>query len=846
MLKVSDKNNLLKVFVTAVVTSAVIFLPFLILDNGLFLFYGDYNVQQIPFYKLAHEAVRSGSIWWNWNTDLGANFIGSYSFYLLGSPFFWLTIPFPTDFVPYLMAPLFILKFGVSAVTSYAFIARFTKTKEYAVFGAMLYAFSGFSIYNIFFNHFNDVIALFPLMLIALEEFIVNNRKGVFALTVGLMAVLNYFFFAGQVVFIVIYFFARSTSQDFKYNLKKFLCLAFESLLGVALAAFLMLPSYLAIADNSRISGHLTGWNMLTYENVQRYLLIFESFFFPPDIPARPNFFPDSNANWSSVAAFLPLVSMAGVIAFMLEKRRNFIKYIISICVFMAFIPFLNSAFYAFNNSYYARWFYMLILIMALASAIAFESVSSENLMRGLKRTAVVTGAFAVIGIVPSMNDDGKLEWFSMPPFPERFWAYVAIAAVCLAATAVIIKFLLRKSYLPIVLTCGVCIISVIYGILFIGTGKQHSYSYTQVVDMGLNAEFSLPESETGMYRIDVYDGMDNYPMFWKMPTIQAFHSIVPASVYEFYEGIGVERAVASRPETSHRGLRALTSVKYQFAFEGTDSEELYIPGFEYFDTQNGFDIYENKYYLPMGFVYDTYITQEDYDSLDEYDRENVMLKSVLLSEAQIRKYGNILTKTPYNEIGYMDDEEYLAECEKKSYNAISYFETNNDGFECRINIEDSHDKLLFLSVPYDEGFTAYVNGQKTDIEKVNTGFCAVKVSSGENVIKFVYRTPGLYQGMIISAAALLILIVYILLFVLLAKRDRKKFGIYKNKHLLYSEKLSSVAAKEAYVKKISSIAQTSQEPENVKSGCEKIPENKPQRDENDLNNETQQTDDES
>ena len=58
----------------------LLFLPFVIYNRGYFIYYGDYNAQQIPFYRLAHEAVRSGNIGWSWTTDLGANFIGSYSF----------------------------------------------------------------------------------------------------------------------------------------------------------------------------------------------------------------------------------------------------------------------------------------------------------------------------------------------------------------------------------------------------------------------------------------------------------------------------------------------------------------------------------------------------------------------------------------------------------------------------------------------------------------------------------------------------------------------------------------------------------------------------------------------
>ena len=168
-LEINWKNNYIRVFLLGLVTSLAFFLPFLIMDKGLFLYYGDFNVQQIPFYSLAHDAVRSGDIFWNWNTDLGVNFVGSYSFYLLGSPFFWLTLLFPSAAVPYLMAPLLMLKFAFTGVTAYAYIRRFTKKADTAMIGGLLYAFTGFNLYNIFFNHFSEAVMAFPLLLIAME-----------------------------------------------------------------------------------------------------------------------------------------------------------------------------------------------------------------------------------------------------------------------------------------------------------------------------------------------------------------------------------------------------------------------------------------------------------------------------------------------------------------------------------------------------------------------------------------------------------------------------------------------------------------------------------------------------
>jgi len=57
-----------------------------------------------------------------------------------------------------------------------------------AVLGAALYAFSGWGLYNIFFNHFIDVLALFPWMLWALDETIYERRHG-FDIVLAIVAV---------------------------------------------------------------------------------------------------------------------------------------------------------------------------------------------------------------------------------------------------------------------------------------------------------------------------------------------------------------------------------------------------------------------------------------------------------------------------------------------------------------------------------------------------------------------------------------------------------------------------------------------------------------------------------
>ena len=80
LLKEKQKERYLQAFLLGLLVSGVFLGIYIVTGRGLFLYYGDFNVQQVPFYQLAHRAVKSGNIFWNWNTDLGVNFIGSYSF----------------------------------------------------------------------------------------------------------------------------------------------------------------------------------------------------------------------------------------------------------------------------------------------------------------------------------------------------------------------------------------------------------------------------------------------------------------------------------------------------------------------------------------------------------------------------------------------------------------------------------------------------------------------------------------------------------------------------------------------------------------------------------------------
>ena len=772
-------NYFLKAFFLGLGLSFLVFLPFLVVDGGRFLFYGDFNVQQVPFYRLAHDAVRSSNLGWSHLTDLGANFIGSYSFYLLGSPFFWLTIPFPSEWVQYLMGPLLILKFACATLTGYVYIHRYTKSKDTALIGAVLYAFSGFSIYNIFFNHFHEAIVFFPLLLAALDEYMATRRRGLFALAVCACCVVNYYFFVGQVTFTLIYFFLRLLCKSWRINLKDFLLLALEAVLGLGLSCVLLVPSVMTVLQNYRTSEYINGWNAVLYNNVQRYLHILTCFFFPPDLPARPNFTPDSGSKWASLGAWLPLFGMTGVIGWLQMHRKHWLKKMLWISFLMALVPFLNASFQMMNSAYYARWYYMLTLMMALATVLALEN-DRINWKRSITWCLVITTAIAlVIGFMPTFEtvDGAETVSYGLEDYPTRFWSYVAIALVSLAAVVYLFCFCRKHKKLFYRSTLvALSLISVFYSIFFIALGKtQSEYTWDHLIPYSLNGgkDVDLPDLQES--RSDFYESLDNAGMFWEIPTIQAFHSVVPGSIMEFYDSIGVPRDVGSRATVDHYAIRGLLSVHWLFDddhddsyFAGKDMSDPAMPGFAYYGNANGFDIWENLYYIPMGFSYDYYITRSEYNALSEGsenaigDRELALLRALVVEDDRAQYYDGILQHLPEDQRVF-NEENYLQDCLDRAERCCSSFEYTNTGFSAQI--DSDRKQVIFFSVPYEAGWSAQVNGEPVAIERVNVGFMAVTVPEGEGVtIEFTYHTPGLTLGFGITLVSLALLVAYLML----------------------------------------------------------------------------------
>ena len=180
------------------------------------------------------------------------------------------------------------------------------------------------------------------------------------------------------------------------------------------------MPAVLSVLQNPRTIDLSSGWGFLTYSKVQQYLAILVSWIMPPDSPYLTSIWSEGVIKWTSMSAYLPLCSLAGAAAYWRARHGDSKKRIVATCAVFALVPVLNSAFYALNSSYYARWYYMPVLILCRHDGLRAGSARTPTWIapaRGIGWLMVATLAFAVVPVQDTETRELEL-WRAAEPRP--------------------------------------------------------------------------------------------------------------------------------------------------------------------------------------------------------------------------------------------------------------------------------------------------------------------------------------------------------------------------------------------------------------------------------------------
>ena len=278
-------------------------------------------------------------------------------------------------------------------------------------------------------------------------------------------------------------------------------------------------------------------------------------------------------------------------------------------------------------------------------------------------------------------------------------------------------------------------------------------------------------------YRLDAYDSYNNLGLWLDKSCIQFFNSTVAPSILEFYPTVGVKRDVNSKPEASLYALRGLLSVRYTLVPKEKveDWEKEKLEGWNLVSSTTSYLIYENENWVPMGLTYDSYITEEDFETVSDTNAGNVLMKALLLTDEQVERYGQMMQNLTDDEKNNISYEDYVQDCTARRESAVTSFTATRTGFTAQADLEAEN--LVLFSVPYDDGFTATVNGVPAEVEKVDNGLMAVAAPAGHSEIVFTYHTAGLRQSVAVSAGAIVVYAVWVAVLHRKKRREESSVG---------------------------------------------------------------------
>ena len=243
-----------------------------------------------------------------------------------------------------------------------------------------------------------------------------------------------------------------------------------------------------------------------------------------------------------------------------------------------------------------------------------------------------------------------------------------------------------------------------------------------------------------------------NFSMVNGLPSINSFTSTCHPSIMKFYQSIGSDRYNMTR--VGPTGTAELLGAKYLVTREQRTDLKL-IQSIEN-ELGQCFYIYDNVDAIPLGNVYDSYITKSEFETTVPDVRALVMLHTLVIEDSDEADVEKVLQHDQNYQTITNDSRDRIMQ-ERKNNNSTS-FEKKKNAFTNVVTAEC--DAYAFYSVPYDQFWHVIVNGKKTKTYDVN-GLTVVPVVKGENSIEFRYIYAPLKWAFIMTMIGGILFIIY-------------------------------------------------------------------------------------
>ena len=769
---------------------------------------GDFTLQEIPFYFNGYDdwwhALTTGEfVMWDDSGFLGVNNIGANSFYYLFNPFFLVLLLVPRSIMPQAQAFMMITKIVLAGVSMKLLLEKFKLKEETTWLFAVAYAFCGWNLYYLWFNHFLEIAVLMPLVLLGIEYIIKDRKPVLLAIIIFISGLTNYFFlicfcFCG-VIYAGFRFFQNWKEYSLIMKEKKeaneivldvriqvILQGIFAFAVGLMLACVILLPCFSVALSTPRaassnyieelvellkqfktsfseggvLESFTNVWNYLfkwSGADGQKYVLYPLIGFLTPttscfDSTIFNNVYYDNT--YASMFLYTPIL-LFFVPSIISALRRKKISVIVGLLGmgFLLFTPFAYYCFSGFTSVAYGRWY---IFVAAIAVVfIANEYDHRQEMSRWYLDVSfgVIICLYAYLlykgQVIYTNNEVSNLQEMDQ----AVYYAYGEM--VYLLIQYLYLRKHFKKPDLSNSLRYFVAFEAIVMcNITLIGQGVVTYSNLYQGID-NIQEEMKLcqtiMEEDKSYYRVFSTtcdrDG-NNLAMMLGTPGVGTFHSIYNFESQDFidWSTISYNGTWSMGVHEKRINLDEFIGVKYYILKQGDTN----IPfGFTEYMTTDTHIVYINDNFIEMGYAFDE-VFQESLlttDSSKSVQNENAYLRGAILTKEDIEELELDTNShfTIHNSTSQRDKDLYtvdMSDTDVKLYRAI--WEVNPD---TQVEEFKGHEEPISYSYANTKGlkWDSYMSvnlksyNVANNASKDNRAYVTVRGRMGENLNVTLY-----------------------------------------------------------------------------------------------------------
>lgn len=728
------------------------------------------NVTYPNIVMISDYFKREGMPSWTFTQGMGQNI---YPFWL--DQFLWVLSFIDKNSIPKALIWVNWFELLLSGFIFRQYLLTINVTKFASIIGGLCYAYCAYAIAaSGWANRFAIELFNTALLLLALENFLQRKSWWLLPIPIALLTIDQPFNLFPFGIFILVYTSLRHVELHGKPSIKLLLTLlqiALIGTLGVMMASFIGFSNILQMIESPRVSGSdsysndLLARSMTTLDGKQ--LMTWITRMFSNDLLGTGNEFRGWSNYFEAPMFYVGLVALVAIpqLFNFLNKRSQILYGItLGLCFLPMIFPFFRYAFWAFTGDYYRTFalFFGVVILRFGMQAISFMEEKNTVNKWWLLVSIIIPIILLALPYIDGVEIDKSLRIIVI--------AFLVMNALLLFGVA-------NKSFTnisQISLLLITCVELVVMSSREINPSKRLAIMATDLEEKtGYNdytneAVDYLKKTDNSFFRIQknytstpaLFSGL-NDSRIQNFYGTQSYNSFNQMNYVRFMKSIDV---VQKGNETSSRWvtgvpgnimLLGLTNVKY-FLSNSLDNQELKSMGLDSVQTVGNIKILKNRFAMPFGFSYDSYTTEDDFEKAQysEVFKSKAFIQACVVDKSLekqltgLRKITQIDTSVVFKTNTELSD--LFNSLKSDSLQITKFSETNIQG-----NINFKSKKILYLSIPFDKGWHATINGKATDLQRVQWGMTGVVLDKGKHNIELTFIPPYKREGTLVSVFSL-------------------------------------------------------------------------------------------